>query len=245
MKVLISLLLLVTTSAFGLIGTAEAVNVNVNTYIPPQAFTLKPIIKKELDNNFPEIPNYNYVPSLAEQESCISLTHSKCWNTHSELKTSREQGLGIWQLTRAYNKDGSVRFDTLKDMRNKYKTELKDLSWDTFRDRPDLQVRTMTLMIRDDYRALYNIQDPFQRLAMTDSAYNGGRGGVYKDRRECSLSKYCDSNIWFDNVEKHCTKSKVALYGKRSACDINREHTKYVMKIRLPKYDKRYFTAKD
>ena len=69
--------------------------VDPKTYIPPQAFTHKETIRTELDKHFNYIPTYNYVPALIEHESCISLRHSRCWNSTSELRSAREQGTGL------------------------------------------------------------------------------------------------------------------------------------------------------
>ena len=215
---------------------------NVKTFIPPQAFNYRDIIKSEINKYFPDLYEYNYIPSLGEQESCISMKHSKCWNSSSQLLSKREQGLGIFQTTRAFRDDGSTRFDTLQAMKDKYKTELKESSWSTYKDRPDLQIRSAILMLRDDYKKLYNVPNLEYRTQMTDAAYNGGLGGVLKERRACGLAQNCDPNIWFNNVEKYCLKSKKALYGTRSACDINREHVKTIWEIRLPKYKQQYFS---
>lgn len=214
-------------------------------FIPPQAFTFRDTIKTELDNNFPELYDYNYTPSLIEHESCITLKHKRCWNSMSKLKTAREEGAGLGQVTRAFNADGSVRFDTLSEMSKRYKSELREAKWETIYQRPDIQIRIMILMIRDDYKKLYNVNDPEQRMQMVDAAYNGGLGGVLKERRACGLSANCNPNIWFNNVEKYCLKSKKALYGTRSACDINRHHVEDVFHDNLPRYDKVYFVKKE
>lgn len=211
------------------------------TYIPPQAFKYQSTISEELDKHFNELPDYAYVPSLIEHESCISLKNKRCWEPSSRLKTAREEGAGLGQITKAYNKDGSLRFDKVTELQSQYKTELKEMSWKNIYTRPDLQIRSIVLMLRDDYRRFNTITSDANRLAFTDAAYNGGRGGVNKDRRACSLKDGCDSTKWFGNVEYTCTKSKKALYGKRSACDINRDHVKDVMLVNLPKYRTYYF----
>jgi len=214
-------------------------------FIPPQAFTYKDTIQKELDNYFPSLYNYNYTPSLIEHESCISLKHKKCWNSLSRLKTSREEGAGLGQVTRAFKADGSVRFDTLGEMSKRYKQELRDAKWETIYQRPDIQIRIIILMLRDDYKKLYNIENPEYRMQMVDAAYNGGLGGVLKERRACGLAQNCNPNIWFNNVEKYCLKSKKVLYGTRSACDINRHHVEDVFHSNIPKYSKSYFVIKE
>ena len=229
-KLLVSLLLLLSTTSLA-----------QNNYIPERAFLHKETIKQELDTYFPFIPDYNYVPSLVEHESCLSLKHSRCWNSTSRLKSAREEGAGLGQITRAYTKDGALRFDSLQAMKDRYKQALRDASWDTIYQKPEVQIRMIVLMTRDDYKKLYNIDAPLERLHMTDAAYNGGLGGVQKERRACGLAANCDPDIWFNNVELHCLKSKKAIYGNRSPCDINRHHVEDVFHKRLPKYRKQYF----
>lgn len=73
-------------------------------------------------------------------------------------------------------------------------------------------------------------------LQFADAAYNGGVGGLDKERRACKLSSGCDHTKWYNNVEHYCLKSKVAIYGNRSACDINRHHVNDVTRIRADKY---------
>ena len=182
-------------------------------------------------------PKAAYLASLIEHESCISLTHSKCWNSKSRLKSAREEGAGLGQITKAFKADGSIRFDALSDLKHKYQKELYDLNWQVVYDRPDLQIRALALMMRDNYQYFSKyVKDNHEAYAFADAAYNGGLGGVDHERRACKLASWCDPNRWFDNVEKLCLKSKVALYGNRSACDINRHHVRDVLLNRRAKY---------
>lgn len=213
-----------------------------DSYIPPQAFVFKPVIHEELDNYFSTIPEYNYIPSLIEHESCISLKNKRCWSSTSELKTSREQGLGLGQVTRTYRSDGSIRFDSLSDLKHQYQSELKDANWETLRGRPDLQIRMLILMSRNNYKSLYNVKNEEARLQMSDAAYNAGLGAVYKKRRACGLSSHCDPGLWFENTEKQCIGLTKPIYGKRSACDIVTYHVRSVFTQKLPKYKRQYFT---
>lgn len=184
-------------------------------------------------------PKAAYLASLIEHESCISLKHSKCWNSQSRLRSDREEGAGLGQITRAFKADGSIRFDALSELKYKYPKELSELSWQVVYTRPDLQIRALTLMMRDNYQAFDKyVLDKHEAYAFADAAYNGGLGGVNHERRACKLTSWCDPNRWFDNVEKLCLKSKVALYGNRSACDINRHHVKDVINTRSDKYTK-------
>jgi hypothetical protein len=182
-------------------------------------------------------PKAQYLASLIEHESCISLKHSRCWNPKSRLKTPREEGAGLGQITRAFKPDGAIRFDALSDLKHKYPRELYDLNWQTVYDRPDLQIRALALMMRDNYQQFDKyVPDKREAYAFADAAYNGGLGGVDHERRACKLASWCDPNRWFDNVEKLCLKSKAALYGNRSACDINRHHVQDVINNRSAKY---------
>jgi hypothetical protein len=183
-------------------------------------------------------PKASYLASLIEHESCIGLRHSRCWNALSRLKSAREEGAGLGQLTRAFRPDGSIRFDALAEIRTKHRKELYELSWSNIYQRPDLQIRAVVLKMRDNYQYyLPHSSNTREAYAFADAAYNGGIGGLDKERRACKLASWCNHRVWFDNVEKLCLKSKAALYGNRSACDINRYHVKDVLDVRSFKYN--------
>lgn len=201
--------------------------------LPAGFATYGPVLKAEQRQFWSDHPDPAVLAALVEQESCVSLKSPKCWNPGARLKTDREEGAGMGQITRAYRADGSVRFDALADLRSQYGAELSGLSWDTVYKRPDLQLRAVVLMSRDAAR-------PFRGstgwLHFGDAGYNGGVDGVQKERRACKLSAGCDPARWFGHVEAHCLKSRQPLYGNRSACDINREHVRNVLLVRRAKY---------
>lgn len=209
-------------------------------YVPAGAVKYMPLLWVEQQRHWSDIPEIAYLPSLVEHESCISLKHKRCWNPTSELLTKREQGVGFGQITRAWRPDGTVRFDALTDMRQRYREQLAEMSWSTIKQRPDLQLRAMVLMSRENYQSLYIIRDPYQRIAMADAAYNGGRGSVMKSRQLCGLAANCDPQQWFNHTERYCTKSRKPLYDTRSACDIWINHPRDVLQYKLPKYRKLY-----
>lgn len=213
---------------------------NTKAYIPSQAFEYFDTIKKEQQRILPDFAYPFYFAGLIEHESCISLTHSRCWNITSRLKTKREEGAGLIQLTRAYKADGSIRFDTLSELRKRHMAELSELSWSNVYQRADLQIRAGILLSKGNWKALYTIPDDYERLAMTDAAYNGGLAGLKKERTVCGLAANCDPQKWFDHVENQCQKSKKPLYAGRSSCDINRGHVIKVLIDAMPKY-KKYF----
>lgn len=224
---------------YSLIGYTQS----VKTYIPEKAYRYLPTIYEELDRIIPGFPYPYYVPALIEHESCISLKSKRCFDPTSELLTKREQGTGFFQLTRTFREDGSTRFDVLSDMKKRYQADLKELAWGNIKQRPDLQIRSGVLLIRENYKSFYMISDNFERVAMADSAHNGGKKDVMRSRTVCGLAKNCDPQKWFLNTEKYCVKSKKPLYAGRSACDINTHHPRDVMFTRMSKYKQHYQKA--
>lgn len=201
----------------------------------PKSLQHAATIKAEIAEHWAELPWPHYVPGLIEHESCLSLTHPRCWEPTSRLKSAREEGAGLGQLTRAWNPDGTLRFDALAELRSRHAV-LSGLSWDTIYSRPDLQIRALVVMSAETWRAFAGVPDFLERLAMTDAAYNGGAAGVRRERNSCGLTAGCDPQRWFGHVEHHCLKSRRPLYGGRSACDINRHHVADVLHARMPKY---------
>ena len=228
------LALIARTILFGIILYAFASSAHsapsVCCYIPAQATTYAPMLKIEQRRFWTLHPLPEMLGGLVEQESCLSLTHSKCWNPGSRLKTAREEGAGFGQTTRAYNADGTLRFDALTELVSAH-SELAGLTWNNVYESPGLQLRAMVLKSLDNFKALSMVTDAIARLAFSDAAYNGGLSGVKSERRACGMKVGCDPQLWFGNVEMTCLKSKAALYG-RNACTINREHVTNVMLVR-------------
>ena len=198
--------------------------------LPPGYAKYGAMLYAEQKKFWPEHPDPALLAALVEQESCAS--KKMCWNPEAKLSSKREEGAGLGQITRAYKDDGSTRFDALAGLSKQY-SALKEMNWATIYQRPDLQLRAIVLMSRD-------AAAPFKKtsgmLAFGDAGYNGGPGGVMKERRACQMAPGCDPDKWFGHVEHHCLKSKQPLYGNKSACDINREHVRNVLIVRAPKY---------
>lgn len=197
--------------------------------LPPRAAQYLPTLSAEIDARWSNVPQRSYLAGLVHHESGCPALKSKCWNPRSQLKTHREEGAGLGQLTRAWRQDGSLRFDALSEMRSQHPA-LRELDWSNIYQRPDLQLRAVVLKVRSDFSALAAVTDRQERLKFADAAYNGGLGGVHKERRACGLQPGCDPQRWHGHVERICLKSKAPLYGSRSACDINRHHVVVVFK---------------
>lgn len=197
--------------------------------LPPRAVKYLPVLAAEQAANWPDAPLRSAIAAQIEQETCPSLKSAKCWNPRTEMKTSREYGFGLGQLT------VTPKFDNFAEARTLH-ASLRD--W-KFEDRFDAQrqLRVVVLMDRAAFNRLSFVGDQRERLAMAFSAYNGGLGGVLQDRRLCASIAGCDPGRWFDHVELHSLKArtKTAGYGQ-SFYAINRGYVRAVMHERRQRY---------
>lgn len=211
-----------------------AINVVAQT-IPTRALQLMPELNRAIDELWPSLPWRSYIPAQIEQESCISLKHSKCFNPNAELKTVHEYGFGLGQLTIAYNKEGKVRFNAWEEVRTMH-PDLRNWSWED-RYNPLLQIKAIVIKNKFNWTKITyptsSLEDKMAFLAVT---YNSG--STFKDRNLCAQTKGCDPRKWWGNVELYSTKSKkpIAVYGNRSYHQISREYPVNVLKVRRPKY---------
>lgn len=208
---------------------------DVKTYIPTNAYKHLGTLKVETTELFPEITIPEYFGGLIEHESCIGLKHSRCWSPTSTLSTQRELGIGLGQLTKTYNPDGSIRFDSLRDLRAAHMQELSELSWSNIAQRPDLQMRAILLMTGDNLKGLWQVKDEKERFKMADASYNAGPGRIKKMRLQCGLTKGCDPQVWDNNVSTINLTGHKVLYGNRTAYDIMSHHVHDVF-VRKDKY---------
>lgn len=208
---------------------------NARADVPERAHQYLPMLKAEQSARWPDHPWPPMLGGMVEQESCVTLTHSRCWSPLAQLKTKREEGAGMSQLTRAFHPDGRTRFDALAELKDRHPA-LRDLSWSNVYSRPDLQLRALVLKSRDDFRALGQIRSIANRLVFQVAAYNRGVGGIQAERRLCHVTEGCDPQLWWGHVEHTCTASRDPIYSGRSACDINRSHVQRVVEVRAPRY---------
>ena len=110
---------------------------------------------------WPELNPKQLVASQIWQESL--------WNPRAALKTSREYGFGLGQMTKAWTKSGRIRFDKFKEAKKKYK-ELKYWGWE---DRWNVEKQLIfifkeDLMLYKKFSGYTN--DPITRYALMLSA---------------------------------------------------------------------------
>lgn len=203
--------------------------------VPPQALEHLPTLRQAQLTIWPDAPTPAFLAAQVEQESCITLKHSKCWNPRVELKTQREYGFGLGQTTIAYRADGGVRFNKWAELRARYPS-LRGWTWESRFD-PAFQLTALVEMDRSLYKLYSFAATPRDRLGFSLAGYNGGERGNQQDRTLCRNTSGCDQTRWFGHVEKNSVKSRVPFkgYGK-SPYEINREYPHLVLGPRMPKY---------
>lgn len=203
--------------------------------VPPQAREHLPTLLSVQRGVWPDAPEPWFLAGQIEQESCITLKHPRCWNPRVELKTPREYGFGLGQITIAYRSDGSVRFNKWAELRARYPS-LRRWAWEDRYD-PAYQMTALVEMDKGLCRMFFAAASQRDMLGFCLSAYNGGEGAVRQDQILCSNTPGCEKARWFGHVEKHSMKARVpfAGYGK-SPFEINREYPKVILDVRRAKY---------
>lgn len=199
--------------------------------LPANAVAYLPLLQDEQAAHWPGAPLRSAMAAQVEQETCISLISKRCWSPRAELKTSREQGVGLGQITR------TSRFDALAELKRAYPSQLREWSWQDNLYDPRYQLRGLVLKNKQNFGLIKQASSPSDRLAMAYSAYNGGMGGLLSDRQLCRGTAGCNSGMWFGNVEHTSLKAKRVTtgYGK-SFFEINREYVTNVLVVRRVRY---------
>ena len=203
--------------------------------LPKGAKEYLPLLLQTVWQEWPKLSNKTTLAAQVEQETCISLTHSRCWNPKAELKTSREYGFGFGQITTSYRQDGSTAVDNFSAIK-KLDKRLSGWEWEN-RYNPETQMLALVTYDKYLYNRIPKVASEQDQLAFAFASYNGGLGGTLKDRTLCQSTEGCDPNKWFDNVEKtsYKAKTKVGGYGE-SFYEINRNYVKNILFNRLAKY---------
>ena len=198
--------------------------------LPPGAVQYMPLLREEIAARWPDLALPSALAAQVEQETCISLTSHGCWNPKTELKTSREYGFGLGQLT------VTSRFNAFAEVQG-MDSGLKGWKWADRYD-PRLQLRALVVKDRTNAHAFHvATSSPEDRLAFALAAYNGGVGGTLADIRLCAHTAGCDPQKWFGHVERTSLKArtKVGGYGQ-SFFEINRSYVHNVLMVRRGKY---------
>lgn len=204
--------------------------------LPALAKQYAPLLADAQQEIWPDAPVPWFLGGQVEQETCPSLRSKKCWNPRAELKTKRENGIGLGQFTRAYKADGSIRFDKISELARAH-ASLRGWSWES-RYSPEYQLKAIVEMDKAIYRRQRGAASVSDTLAFSMSGYNGGEGGVLQDRRLCANTPGCDDSQWFGHVECTSIKSKKPSPGYSvSFFSINRDYVRNVLYRRMGKYE--------
>lgn len=196
---------------------------------PAAAASLLPVLHAEQVARWPAMPYPSILGSQIEQETCPGLRSRQCWNPHAELKTNREYGFGLGQITI------TSRFDNLAVSRG-LDPSLRD--W-KFEDRfdPARQLRVIVLMDRGIYGKIPGAATPADRVQFMLAAYNGGAGGLSSDRRVCVQTAGCDPARWFGHVEHTSLKARAKVQGYgQSFFEISRSYVDNIWRVRRARY---------
>jgi hypothetical protein len=195
--------------------------------LPGDAPQLIGTLKAEIGRYWPEVTPRAWVPALIEQESL--------WRVRAQLKTDRELGCGLGQFTKAFNADGSVRFDALTETK-RLDPSLANWSWQDCAN-AQMQMRAVVLKLRSHERQCVPLMATNRDAKACNAAvYNGGGGSITKRIRSCQVTAGCDPRVWFGHLDTQCPQSRVRHAGyAESFCEIN---SKYPARIeeRMPKY---------
>ena len=198
--------------------------------LPPQSAPHLPVLAREASRLQSPVPAFIMAGQVDHDTACPDRKKGpkKCWNPTVEFKTSREQGVGLGQITRVFG-----RFDALAEMRAAHRAELAGWSWENVGD-ATYQLRALVLKNRDNHRALSPLFDDPLYPVLT--AYNRGVGGIRADRRLCQVTKGCDADRWAGHVEQACAGGTAVIPGTRlTACQISRKYAPDVV-ARAGKY---------
>jgi len=197
--------------------------------LPPASLLYLPVLVAEAKRLRSPIPTHILAGQIDHETGC-GWRKTACWNPRTEFKTTREQGVGLGQITRVFG-----RFDALAEMRTAHRAELAGWSWENVND-SRYQIRAIVLKSSDNYKALRPYFTEVVPAAVT--AYNRGIGGVRADRRVCQVTRGCNPELWFGHVANTCAGSKAIIPGtKFTACQIRSKYYGDVVQ-RAQKYKK-------
>lgn len=193
--------------------------------LPNEAPQYIPVLQQEIAAHWSDVPLPSFLAAQIEQESN--------WKSHAKLenkKNGNEIGAGFGQFTK------TNRFDTIEEMKQAHASDFKGWSWsDPYN--VTYQLRGVVVKNHDNYLRIHWANSEYDRLAMTDGAYNSGFGGILKRKAVCDNMTNCDSGKWFGNMEFASAQAKKPAHGYRqSFAEITNTHVKNVMIVRRPKY---------
>ena len=199
-------------------------SVLAQTPVMDKAVVYLPVLEKKIDLYWPELTLPQIIAGQIEQESQ--------WNPKATLKTSRELGRGLAQMTVTAN------FNIYKDA-----VQMSPLkTWDYRKDpyNPANQLTFAVLTNRSNFKQVSRwFNNDTERFAGALIAYNAGMGTVIQ-RRALAIRQGKENGKWFGGLDQvRLPYEKRLLYG-RNLGDTRNEYPVVIFK-RSDKYIK-YFS---
>lgn len=164
-----------------------------------------PVYRQAVADHWPNMPLPHIPCGQVEQESS--------WKERATLKTSRELGRGLTQMTIAYRPDGSERFNIYREA-----VKWRALrAWDWRNDPYNVQYQLAFLVLQD--RANFTAMTPFfrddtERWKASLVSYNAGQGRVLA-RRAVAVSRGIPTDRWTGGLDgAHGPQEDKLLYGR-------------------------------
>ncbi len=181
------------------------------------------ILKAKIYKYWEEAPYKYFMGGQVEKESL--------WKPKAELKTPREYGFGLAQIT------VTNRFNNFEEARKRYK-ELKHWKWED-RFNVDYQLTYLVLEDKSLFKRNYKLFiDDLNRWAGVLVSYNAGFGTVLQRRALCVKTEGCNFKQWFGGLDTVAgLKESNLLYGKKLA-DRRNDYPKDIIFNRSLKYKK-------
>lgn len=170
-----------------------------------QAKPYLPMLSRSLDDHWPTAPLRHIPAGQIEQESA--------WKERATLKTTRELGRGLVQMTIAYDSQGRERFNIYRDaVRAK---ALKDWDWRSDPYNPRYQLVFLTLQDRANFSQVRPyFADDTEAWKGALVCYNAG-AGRWLQRRANAKRMGLPSDRWDGGLDKAYGKGEaVKLYGR-------------------------------
>lgn len=178
-----------------------------------------PVLQEKVDKYWPTLTIPYVLAGQVEQESQ--------WNVHAQLKTSRELGRGLAQMTITPKFNIYKVAVTMKPLRG----------WDWQKDpwNPANQLTFLVLMDKDNFTQVEKLfENDQERLAASYVAYNAGLGTVLQ-RRALAIRQGKEHKKWFGGLEDiRLPYENRKLYG-RNLGEMRNEYPRVIFK-RAEKY---------
>lgn len=144
---------------------------------------------------------------------CGQVEQESSWKPRATLKTSRELGRGLAQMTIAYRSNGSERFNIYREA-VRWKA-LKRWDWQSAPYNERYQLTFMILQDRMNFGMMRPMfRDDVEAWKATLVCYNAGRGRVLA-RRAIARSRDSPTDRWTGGLDAaHGPKEDRRLYGR-------------------------------